>query len=101
LQIEGKTVAAGKWGVNEGDNAWCVVRGGVGGVLGSFGSSWHRDKSDISGGSVQFSVVKCSVKHWDGGGWRKLVRLDVNSGAHGVTRPTSHGLAAMRGVIVG
>jgi len=24
LQIEGKTVAAGKWGVNEGDNAWCV-----------------------------------------------------------------------------
>jgi hypothetical protein len=32
LQIEGKTVAAGKWGVNEGDNAWCVVRERVGGV---------------------------------------------------------------------
>ena len=40
------------------------------------------------------------VKHWDGGGWRKLVRLDANSGAHGVTRPTTRG-AAMHGVIVG
>jgi hypothetical protein len=28
------------------------------------------------------------VKHWDGDGWGKLVRWDVNSGAHGVTRPT-------------
>jgi len=46
-------------------------------------------------------VLKCSVKHWDGGGWGKLVRLDVSSGAHGVTRPTTQGLAAMYWVIVG
>ena len=32
-------------------------------------------------------------------GW--LADLDVSSGVHGVTRPTSHGLAAMRWVIVG
>jgi hypothetical protein len=38
------------------------------------------------------------VKHWDGGGWGKLVRWEVNSGAHGVTRPTAHGLVAMRWV---
>ena len=44
-------------------------------------------------GSFQFSVIKCSVKHRDCGGWRKLVRLEVNSGAHGVTRPTTRGLA--------
>jgi len=41
------------------------------------------------------------VKHWDDGGWRKPVRWDVSSGAHGVTRPTAHGLVAMRWVIVG
>jgi len=41
------------------------------------------------------------VKHWDGGGWGKLVRLDANSGAHGVTRPTTRGSAAMYWVIVG
>ena len=29
------------------------------------------------------------VKHWDGGGWGKLVRWDGNSGAHGVTRPAT------------
>ena len=40
------------------------------------------------------------VKHWDGGGWRKLVRLEVNSGAHGVTRPNTRGLAR-RWMIVG
>ena len=32
-------------------------------------------------------------------GW--LADLDVNSGAHGVTRPTTHWLATMRWVIVG
>ena len=31
------------------------------------------------------------VKHWDGGGWRKLVRLHAKRGAHGVTRPTAPG----------
>ena len=39
------------------------------------------------------------VKHWDGGGWGKLVRWEVNGG--GVTRPTAHGLVAMRWVVVG
>ena len=60
-------------------------------------------KSVISGfleGSFQCSVIKCSVKHWDGGGWGKLVRLEVNSGAHGVTRPTIRGWAR-RWMIVG
>jgi len=33
------------------------------------------------------------VKHWDGGGWRKLVRLHAKRGAHGVTRPTIRGWA--------
>jgi len=40
------------------------------------------------------------VKHWDGGGWRKLVRLHAKRGAHGVTRPTTCGWAR-RWMIVG
>ena len=38
------------------------------------------------------------LKHWDGSGWGKLVRWDVNSGAHGVARPTAQGLACGREV---
>ena len=41
------------------------------------------------------------LKHRDGGRLGKLVRWDVSSGAHGVTRPTALGLAAMRWVVVG
>ena len=52
---------------------------------------------------TDFQPVTCimgflRVKHWDGGGWVKLVRWDVNSGAHGVTRPTAQGLACGRDV---
>ena len=38
------------------------------------------------------------LKHWDGGGWGKLVRWEVNGGVHGVTRPTAQGLACGREV---
>ena len=87
---------SGAHGVTRPTTAW------VGGdALGDCGVRFQSVKSDITGVLREFSVVKCSVEHWDGGGWGKLVRWDVNSGAHGVTRTTTRGLAAMRWVIVG
>ena len=62
-------------------------------------------------GALAGSVTGCKNRHLhnvflksEALGWRrlgKLVRLNVNSGAHGVTRPTTRGLAAMGWVIVG
>jgi hypothetical protein len=64
------------------------------------------ERLDVLAASVTgLQTVTCimcflRVKHWDGGGWGKLVCWEVNSGAHGVTRPTARGLAAMRWVVV-
>ena len=62
-------------------------------------------------GALDANVTCCKTRHLhnvflksEALGWRrlgKLVRWDVNSGAHGVTRPTAHGLVAMYWVIVG
>ena len=51
----------------------------------------------------EFSVFSDQVFRKALGKWQLgwLADLDVNSGVHGVTRPTTHGLAAMRWVIVG
>ena len=67
------------------------------------GRVFHGDNSDISGVWGQFSVFSDQVFRIAAGRWRLgwLADLDVSSGVHGVTRPTSHGLAAMRWVIVG
>jgi hypothetical protein len=45
--------------------------------------------------------VQVFRKSLEGDGCGKLRWLDANSGAHGVTRPTTRGAAAMHGVIVG
>jgi len=62
-------------------------------------------------GALDANVTCCKTRHLhnvflksEALGWRrlgKLVRWDANSGAHGVTRPTAHGLVAMRWVVVG
>jgi len=59
---------------------------------------WMRTQHVVKAGSCIICFLR--VKHWDGGGWRKLVRLDVKRGAHGVTRPTIRGWAR-RWMIVG
>ena len=62
-------------------------------------------------GALAASVTCCKNRHLhnlflkskslDGDDCGKLRWLDANSGAHGVTRPTTRGSAAMRWVIVG
>jgi len=64
---------------------------------------FHGDNSEISGGLGAVFSVQCQVfsKNLDGDGMGNLGWLAGNRGAHGVTRPTTHGLATMRWVIVG
>ena len=69
-------------------------------------ATWPGILGALAASVTDLQTVTCimgflRVKHWDGGGWGKLVCWEVNSGAHGVTRPTTRGLATMRWVIVG
>jgi len=72
------------------------------GILGALAASVTCCKSrhlhNLFLKSFKFQVCSTSLDGDDGG---KLRWLDAKSGAHGVTRPTTRGSAAMRWVIVG